>query len=376
MPSSLSFDPGVLAEDCPTAETAVRLRRLVAGDAAALAQGLNDFAVAGNLLAAPYPYGIDHAHAFLAEAIKPGRALCAGISVDGELAGVVAIDASSHLHDLGYWLARPFWGRGVMSAATRAFVDLVFAATPVDRLSGGFFVGNEASAAILAKLGFRRSGVAEAVSRARGETVRMITMELDRAVWTASQPEIETPRLTLRPPVLADSDEISLLASDQTIVAMTASVAQPFTARDARGFVLAAARQRRPADLTFSMREKGGGALVGGVGWRTVEPETIELGYWLGESYRGKGLATEAARAALEAGFRLTRAKAAKASCRVVNAGSRRVLERCGFQWEGTGLIRSPALGGSIAVDRFRLERETFQSLRAWAPAAFRNACA
>ena len=54
------------------------------------------------------------------------------------------------------------------------------------------------------------------------------------------------------------------------------------------------------------------------------------------------------------------------ASCRVTNPASRRVLEKCGFQWTGVGLLRVRSLEASTPVDQFRLERRTWASLRAW----------
>ena len=45
------------------------------------------------------------------------------------------------------------------------------------------------------------------------------------------------------------------------------------------------------------------------------------------------------------------------AGARVSNPASRRVLEKCGFQWTGVGLYRIRALKSSAPIDRFRLDR-------------------
>jgi RimJ/RimL family protein N-acetyltransferase len=376
MPAPITFDDRLLDEDCLTAEAHLRLRRLRPTDVEALARGLNDLDVAKNLVAVPHPYGVADAEEFLAGTAAAPHSLCAAIEVDGAFAGCVALDGSSGMADLGYWVARPFWGRGIATTAARALLDLAFATQAIDIVSSGHFLDNDASAAVLAKLGFRRYGIVETHSRARAETVRLVAMRLTREGWAETQPAIETPRLVMRPPVAADADAIALLAATPGSALMTASVPLPTSRGDARAFILATARQRRPSSLSFAMRLKESGALVGGVGWKMAEPDVVDLGYWLSADHRGLGLATEAARAVLEAAFAMTGAKAAKAHCRVTNASSRGVLERCAFQWEGTGLIRLAPVGGAVAVDRFRLERDVFQSLRAWAPAAFRNACA
>nr|WP_261405792.1 GNAT family N-acetyltransferase [Chenggangzhangella methanolivorans] len=177
----------------------------------------------------------------------------------------------------------------------------------------------------------------------------------------------------MRPPVTADADEIALLSADPTLGLMTAAIPKPFTLEDARAFVLGSARRSRPASMTFSIRRRDVGDLIGGIGWAEGQGSEIELGYWLGAEHRGRGLATEAARAVLDAAFEMTGATAATARCRVTNPASRGVLERCGFQWEGAGFVRSPGAAGSVAVDVFRLDRDVFLSLKEWGLSA-RNA--
>ncbi|PZQ11869.1 MAG: hypothetical protein DI565_16940 [Ancylobacter novellus] len=373
---SFTFDPRLLDKPCATANAAVRLRALEAGDAEAMAEGLSDLDVARNLVAVPHPYTIADARDYLAGPVASPHLLCAAIEVEGVFAGCAAIDAQGGRPELGYWLAKPFWGRGIGFCATRALVDLVFAATTVEALISGHFVDNAASAALLGKLGFRRTGLVEARSRARTEPVRLVTMALDRADWAESRPAVDTARLSLRQPTLGDADEIASLAADVSLGLMTAAIPKPFTFEDARAFVLGAARRRRPAAMTFAIRRREIGDLIGGVGWSEAAPGEIELGYWLGAAHRGRGLATEAARAVLDVAFEMTGAVAATARCRVTNPASRGVLERCGFQWEGGGFVRAAGTPGSVAVDVFRLDRDVFLSLKEWGLSAARSGAA
>ncbi len=373
MPASFEFEDSLLSRPCATALAGVKLRRIEAADAQAMATGLADFAVSRNLVAVPHPYTLEDAREFIAGPAVSPNMLCAAIEVDGSFGGCVAIDAQTGAPELGYWLAAPLHGRGVGSAAARALVDLAFAATEMPAIVSGHFFDNDASASVLAKLGFRRTGIVETRSRARGETVRLLTMSLARGDWAAAQPSIETARVVMAPPTLDDADEIALIAADRSLGLMTAAVPKPFTLDDARAFVLSAARRRRPESMTFSIRMRSSGALVGGIGWSAGEGGALELGYWLGAAHRGRGIATEAARAVLEAAFDWTGASSATARCRVVNPASRGVLERCGFQWEGASLVRSPGSPGAVAVDVFRLDREVFVSLREWGRSAVRG---
>ena len=54
------------------------------------------------------------------------------------------------------------------------------------------------------------------------------------------------------------------------------------------------------------------------------------------------------------------------ARCRVTNVGSRRVIQKCGFQFQGTGMVPSLAVGSTVPVEWYRLDRKTWMSLRSW----------
>ena len=61
--------------------------------------------------------------------------------------------------------------------------------------------------------------------------------------------------------------------------------------------------------------------------------------------------------------------EAIQSAARVTNPASRRVLEKCGFQWTGAGLLRIRALSSSAPIDRFRLDRGLWASLKSWGQA-------
>jgi Acetyltransferase (GNAT) domain len=91
-----------------------------------------------------------------------------------------------------------------------------------------------------------------------------------------------------------------------------------------------------------------------------------ELGYWIGLPYWGRGYVTEAARALIDHAFGALGCALLTSRARVSNPASRRVLEKCGFQWTGVSLIRIRALKSSAPVDCFRLDRGLWASLRSW----------
>ncbi len=80
-----------------------------------------------------------------------------------------------------------------------------------------------------------------------------------------------------------------------------------------------------------------------------------------------RGYATEAVQAVVDGVFLLTGTKAIVADARVVNPASSRVLQKCGFAFQGSNLVDLAARGGFFPVDTFRLDRKVWASLKGWA---------
>ena len=92
----------------------------------------------------------------------------------------------------------------------------------------------------------------------------------------------------------------------------------------------------------------------------------LRLRVRLDEGARGQGFATEAVQAIVDAAFMLTGTPLVSASSRVLDPAFRRVLEKCGFGFCGTGLDPAPDGQGLTASDRFRLDRKAWASLKSW----------
>jgi RimJ/RimL family protein N-acetyltransferase len=176
-------------------------------------------------------------------------------------------------------------------------------------------------------------------------------------------PVLETERLVLRVPRFEDVPSVVALANDRRIAEMTANLPHPYAAKDAENWIANAwTSQDHPLLITL----KTNGALVGATGFVMPELGDPEIGYWLGTAHWGRGYATEAARAVVDHLFTDRGAEAVAARARVVNPASRRVIEKCGFQWIGAGLTRSRLLASSVPVDKFRIDRTLWASLKAW----------
>jgi RimJ/RimL family protein N-acetyltransferase len=179
---------------------------------------------------------------------------------------------------------------------------------------------------------------------------------------------IETKRLWLRWPRVQDAVAIERLAGVAAVAEMTGTVPHPYPKGEAERFVFAARKGNatgQSLQLTIALRNAPEKAL-GVIGARMKSPSQADLGYWLGEPHWGHGYCTEAAHALVDAIFAYTEATEMTASARVVNPASRNVIEKCGFQFVGSDMADAPARGGRVSVDRFRLQRSTWASLKSW----------
>ncbi|MEU6771172.1 GNAT family protein [Streptomyces sp. NPDC046759] len=76
------------------------------------------------------------------------------VTLDGEVAGSVVSWTEGERRFVGYWLGRPYWGRGVGTRALGLFLEM----DPVRPLYADPFGGNTASVRLLERHGFRRAG--------------------------------------------------------------------------------------------------------------------------------------------------------------------------------------------------------------------------
>ena len=155
-----------------------------AEDARALAAAIGEERIVRNLATAPWPYELRDADAFLN---RPRHAVLPSLLVFARTAGAPLLVGGCGLGakpsgavELGYWIARPFWGRGYASEAATAVIAIA-RTLKLPRLVGSYFLDNPASGRVLEKLGFEPTGViAPRLSCGRGTEARarMLTLEL------------------------------------------------------------------------------------------------------------------------------------------------------------------------------------------------------
>jgi RimJ/RimL family protein N-acetyltransferase len=174
---------------------------------------------------------------------------------------------------------------------------------------------------------------------------------------------LQTARLTLRPPQPEDAKAIAALLNDIRIAQNTTRIPYPYALSDARAWLRAVNGKKGEATYLVTLADA---TVIGACGVEPRDGRGPELGYWLGTRYWGEGYATEAARAVIDHAFSELGCEELQSGARISNPASRRVLEKCGFQWCGVGLYRIRAIASSAPIDRFRLDRGIWSSLKSW----------
>lgn len=136
------------------------------GDQAAIVEYLNDPEIYANTLRIPSPYKPADADKYLAilaeQFAKQGFHTNFAIrNAAGRLIGGCGFEGVvvRHRAEIGYWVARPFWGRGIATATVRAACAQAVAEWQLVRIAGLVFPFNPSSARVLEKNGFEYEGL-------------------------------------------------------------------------------------------------------------------------------------------------------------------------------------------------------------------------
>ncbi|CAG0957816.1 MAG: GNAT family N-acetyltransferase [Rhizobiaceae bacterium] len=189
------------------------------------------------------------------------------------------------------------------------------------------------------------------------------TEDAEDASLVIDCPVLLTERLVLRAPHEDDVPDLARLANNRRVAEMLARMPHPYGETEARAFIAMTRQKGRPG-ATYAVTLAETGAFLGCAGLNATD-RGLEMGYWIGEPYWKQGYATEAAHALVDLAFRVTAINALHVSCRVINPASRRVIHKCGFQYAGQGMLNS-IVAGQVPVERYRLDRRTWISLRSW----------
>jgi [ribosomal protein S5]-alanine N-acetyltransferase len=163
----------VFVDDC-----SFELRKWEKRDVESVARFANNKKIADNLRNAfPHPYVRKDAEHFIDACISNGDngRCCRAIAVDGEAVGSISVFMKDDVYcksaEMGYWLAEPFWGRGIMTEAIRRICELAFKQMDIVRIFAEPYAYNQGSCRALEKAGFELEGVLKKSVYKNGEII-------------------------------------------------------------------------------------------------------------------------------------------------------------------------------------------------------------
>ena len=161
-------------------ELKVLLREWKIDDSSALAKAINNKKVIDNLRdGIPYPYREEDAKEFIKAmlSVEKDSQYAFAIQCDGEVIGSIGAFRKGNIHRLtaeaGYYVADPYWGKGIATEAVRQLCDYIFTNTDIIRIFAEPFAFNQASCCVLEKAGFAFEGLLRQNAIKNGQIIDM-----------------------------------------------------------------------------------------------------------------------------------------------------------------------------------------------------------
>ena len=114
----------------------------------------------------PHPYALHDAEAFISHSLQHDPETVFAIATPAQAIGSIGLMRGQDVHrftaELGYWLAEPFWGKGIATHAVKSITDYGIRELGLQRIFAEPYVTNPASARVLEKAGFTREGLLRA----------------------------------------------------------------------------------------------------------------------------------------------------------------------------------------------------------------------
>lgn len=166
---------------------AFKLRPWSKTDLPTIAKYANNIKIANNLIDGfPHPYTEDDALSFL-NLIEKSKDLILCIEINNEFAGSIGIHLKKDIHrknaEIGYWLAEPYWGQGIMSRVVPEMVTKAFNQFDIERIYAPVFGRNKASQHVLQKCGFSVEAVLKGTVFKNNEFEDEVILAIRREQW-------------------------------------------------------------------------------------------------------------------------------------------------------------------------------------------------
>lgn len=114
----------------------------------------------------PYPYTLSDAEEFLFKVRQQDPRTFFALATEAEVIGGIGLGPGEDVHrftaEMGFWLAEPYWGKGIMTEAVSRITEFAFDRFDLQRIFAEPYATNPASARVLEKAGYTLEGIMRA----------------------------------------------------------------------------------------------------------------------------------------------------------------------------------------------------------------------
>ncbi len=157
-----------------------QIRRWKIEDAVDLATALNNNKIQDNLRdGLPYPYTEEDAQDYIIAMLQADKnaTYAFAITVDDRVIGSIGVFRKDNIHartaEMGYYIAEPFWGKGLGTSAVKQTCEYIFTHTDIIRIFAEPFAYNTISCRVLEKSGFICEGILRSNAVKNGQVIDM-----------------------------------------------------------------------------------------------------------------------------------------------------------------------------------------------------------
>lgn len=143
----------------------LKLRPFEERDAKTVQKYAGDYTVADTTLNIPYPYKDGMAEEWILshqEKYESGELITYAITLkpDNEIIGAVGLTINKRFNraELGYWIGKPFWNRGICTEASISLIEYAFENHGFHKITANHIVRNPASGKVIEKVGMTLEG--------------------------------------------------------------------------------------------------------------------------------------------------------------------------------------------------------------------------
>lgn len=144
------------------------LSQIIEKDKPLLVKYLNDKNIYGRTLRIPSPYTLEDAQHWINHVKKETKSFKKlkqfvirnkKLELIGGVGFHTKYGPDSHIDEIGYWLGKDFWNKGIMTKTVKKFCEFGFKNLSLERIEAAVFEDNYASCKVLENAGFQFEGV-------------------------------------------------------------------------------------------------------------------------------------------------------------------------------------------------------------------------